>query len=528
MIYAFGDFELDTDRVELRCAGVLIDVEPKVYDLLLLLAQNPGKIITRDEMIETLWQNRIVSDAAVASCLKSARKALDDQRSDNHFIKTIRGRGVRFLAKVRVVPDSSAPNLKSVLSLSQTEAAVENHEAEVLNQPSIAVLPFGALGDLTISRGVAEAMPHDLILELSRLRWLFVIARGSSFKYRSGVEDICEVGSRLHVSYLLTGYVESFNSDLTVLTELSDCHTGRVIWADRHRLKLDQIHEMRQTLTSEIISVLEIQISAYEANRARLKSPDNLDAWASYHLGLKHMYRFTAEDNERAAAYFKKAASCEPNFARAHAGLSFTHFQNAFVKYKDNPEFEIEQARRFAEISVDLDEFDPFANFNLGRSFWLEGRLEEGQTWLNRAVQFNPNYAQGVYCNGITATLMGNAESGQLFVDKAMRLSPLDPLYYAMSATRALTHMLRGDTEAAVNWAEIGMNSPGAHIHIKIIALIAYALHGREDDARALATLINKSGNLVTASDFLRAFPFRQSNDRSLILKILNKYGFKD
>jgi tetratricopeptide (TPR) repeat protein len=156
------------------------------------------------------------------------------------------------------------------------------------------------------------------------------------------------------------------------------------------------------------------------------------------------------------------ASALDPGFARAHAGLSFVHFQTAFMHYTHDLAGALGEARRFAERGLELDPLDPFVNFTMGRSYWLEGDLDTSLGWLERSTSLSPNYAQGIYARAWTAALAGRALEARQHVDLAMRLSPLDPLYYAMQATRAFTHMVQGEEAEAAHWAERAARSPGA------------------------------------------------------------------
>src|SRR4029077_8729266 len=139
------------------------------------------------------------------------------------------------------------------------------------------------------------------------------------------------------------------------------------------------------------LTALEIQIPIHEANLARIGAPENLDAWSNYHLGVQHMYRFNRVDNAAATARFHKAIALDPYFARAHAGLSFIHFQTAFMGYTDDIAGENGRARRSAERAVELDPVDPFVNFTMGRTYWLEGDLESSLGWLERSTTISPH-----------------------------------------------------------------------------------------------------------------------------------------
>jgi len=517
MIYRFGHFELDTAKAELRSGGTVCSIERQVFGVLTLLVENRERLVSRDEIIEKVWDGRIVSDGAVASRIKSARKILGDDGKAQRFIKTIHRQGFRFVADAKVA---------------QAEVADRGGEpptgrsAEQTWRPSIAVLPFRSIGDAGSCSAIADALPHDLITELARLRWLFVTARGSSFRFRGSNVDVGEIARLLDVRYCLFGTVEISGERLCVRVELVDTRDGGVVWAERFAGLLDDVHQIREIMRSQILSALDIQIPLHEAALARLTVTENLDAWSAYHLGLQHMYRFNRKDNGAAAALFQQAIKQDPSFARAHAGLSFVHFQTGFMHYSDDIAGEVALARRFAVRGLELDPIDPFVNFAMGRTFWLEGDLESSGVWLERATSISPHYAQGIYARAWTEALAGQGLEGRRHVDLAMRLSPLDPLYYAMLATRAFTHMMmREDAEAAA-WAERAARSPGAHVLIALIAVVAHALGGDEVRAASWAANVRLRNPALTSSDFFRAFPMKSEATRARVSHALARFGF--
>ncbi len=512
MIYRFGAFELDLARAELRAGGEPRPLEPQVFALLALLVENRERLVSRDELIEKVWDGRIVTDAAIASRVKSARQALGDDGQAQQFIRTVHRKGFRFVAEVKAARDDAAP---------AADAA-----PLVPARPSIAVLPFRMLGDPGRHAAIADALPHDLILELSRLRWLFVTARGSSFRFRDADADMQEIGRLLGVRYCLPGSVELSGNTLTVTVELVDTRDASVVWADRHSGALDDVHRMREEIRARILAALELQIPLHEAHLARLTVTGNLDAWSAFHLGLQHMYRFNRVDNSAATALFQRAVTLDQGFARAHAGLSFVHFQTAFMRHTDDLAGEIVEARRCAERAVELDPLDPFVNFTMGRTYWLEGDLERGLGWLERATSISPNYAQGIYARGWTETLAGRGLAGREHVDLAMRLSPLDPLYYAMLGTRAFTHLVLGEDAEAARWAERAARSPGAHVLIAMIASVAHTLAGGNAQAGEWASNVRARNPGLTGADFFRAFPIKPQATRTRVAEALARRGF--
>lgn len=524
MVYHFGPFELDPAKVELRSRNRVCPLEPQVFSLLAFLVEHRDRLVSRDEIFEKVWDGRIVSDSALSSRVKSARKVLGDDGKTQRYIKTIHGKGFRFVADVRVVrePDVSLPAPAAPTDAEQAAGMA----VDTALRPSIAVLPFQMLGEPGSYATIAEGLPAELIAELARLRWLFVIARGSSFRLRNSDMDAREIGRLLNVRYCLSGAVEVIGTRLAVTTELADTRGGDVVWAERYTGFIDDIHAVRTEIRAKILSSLEIQIPLHEAAGARLTVTENLDAWSAYHLGLQHLYRFNRMDNIKAAELFDRAVQRDPDFARAHAGLSFVHFQAAFMRQSDDIDAEIRLARRCAQRGVDIDPLDPFVNFTMGRSFWLDADLDQALAWLERAISLSPNYAQGIYAKAWTETMAGEGTEGRSHVDLAMRLSPLDPLYYAMLGTRGFTHMAQGEDEEAAKWTDRAARSPGAHVLIAMIASIAQTLAGNDVLAATWADNVRDRNPLLTREDFFRSFPVRAESMRDRIAAALKARGF--
>jgi TolB-like protein len=435
------------------------------------------------------------------------------------MIRTVHKLGFRFVAEVETEP-APGPARGAVRELPSEPAA---RPAEQRAQPSIAVLPFALLGDGGPYAAIADALPHDLIAELSRLRWLFVIARGSSFRFRGAEATLERVRAALHVRYCLSGAVEIQGGALVVTVELAHTHDGGVVWSERFQTELEAVHELRHRIAQAITGALELQIPLHEARRARLNAPESLDAWATYHLGLQEMYRFSKDGNARAAALFEQAIAREAGFARAHAGLSFTHFENAFLSFSDDAAQAAALAQRHAEASLEHDPLDPFCNLVMGRVFWLRGELEASLPWLDRAVALNPNYAQGKYSRAWAETLLGQGAEGQAHVDAALALSPLDPLAYGMLGVRAFSHLVLDEAAQAALWAERAARAPGAHALIEMIAAVAHVLNGDEARAKAWSDSARRRSPGLAAVGFFRAFPFRDPGTRQRIARALRR-----
>jgi TolB-like protein/tetratricopeptide (TPR) repeat protein len=516
MIYRFGTFRLDPDRFELFRDWQSVAMEPQVFQFLLHLIRHRDRMVSKDEIVAAVWNGRAISDASISSRVRLARGALGDDGARQAFIRTVHGRGFRFVAPVTEEDTVPAPVAPMVPSMAAAPAQ---------GRPSIAVLPLQAIG-LPDGRAVlADAISHDVIQALSRLRWLTVIARGSSFRFRGTDPDLPQIGTALSVRYILFGLVEAHGGRLSATLELADSQSGAVIWADRLTVPDVAVEELRQRIVAGVIGAMDMYIPLNEAMAAAFGNTEDLDAWSSYHLGLHHMYRFTATNNARATALFEQAVRLDPRFARAHAGLSFTRFQDCFMRYGGEPREAALAARRHAERGLELDPLDPFANFTMGRSFWLTGEPEAAANWLERATRLNPNYAQGFYAQAFTAMLIGDHAGVERGVHAAVRLSPLDPMLYGMLGTRAHALIHAGRYAEAAEWGDRAATAPGAHFLIAMIALVANSLAGREDEARRWLADVRHRRPDASGQHFFAAFPFRDAAARKLIRLELEKYG---
>ena len=509
MRYRVGEHVLDLRKFELRKNGCLVPVEPQVLSLLFLLVENRDRLVTKDELVATIWGGRAISDSAISSRIKSARQVLGDDGDTQRLIRTIHGKGFRFVEEV---------------SAGAAEINGTHPFASGDSKPSIAVLPF-TCDDPRLSI-ISDGVPHDLIVGLSRLRSLTVIARGSSFRFRGWSGDMTQVGAILGVAYCLTGTVHAAGSRVAVTVELVDTTTSTAIWGDLYEGDLDKLHEVRENILANVICTLDLQISHHEAERARSRSPDDLSAWSSYHLGLQHVFRFNRADNAQGLQHFEQARARDPGFSQAHAGVSFARFQNAFMQYSDDIDVEIAEARRAAEPAVGLDEQDPTANLMMGRALWLEDELESSVPWLERSIALCPNYAQAIYSRAFTHLLMCEAKSGHDKAGAAIRRSPIDPLHYAMLSCYGFNQAILGGVSEGAIAVDRAAREPRAHVMIAAMAAICHEWDGNKPAARYWAKEIRARDPKLTAKVFLTSFPFRGEAMRKRVTDALGTLGF--
>jgi TolB-like protein/DNA-binding CsgD family transcriptional regulator len=371
---------------------------------------------------------------------------------------------------------------------------------------SVAVVPFTGTQS---GRGEAvDGLVRDIITRLAKLRSVRVMASGSVFALaRRGIVD-AEAGRLLNVDYLATGSVRRQGTRASVAVELTEMRTGRIVWADSFDYKPADTFLAMDEIGNRIVASVAAEMEAAERNRAMLKHPDSLDAWESFHRGLYHAYRFTAPDNEQAQALFRRAVTLDPTFARAHAGLSFTHFQNAFLLHPDQRDREIGQAFETAGQSLVADERDPSAHWAMGRALWLRGDDDQSVAELETSVELSPNFALGHYALAFVNCQSGNARSAVGSSDHSRYLSPFDPLLFAMLGARAMALFRLGAHEEAAEWAVRAATRPNAHVHVLGIAAFSLGAIGRLDEARSFAALIRQAVPGYSVETFFMAFRF--------------------
>lgn len=373
---------------------------------------------------------------------------------------------------------------------------------------SVAVMPFLDGTSEQTERRVAEGLTEDIITRLAKLRVLFVIARGTVYALRERGLGQSEAARLLNVDYVATGTVRRADHRISVVVELAEPRTGRIVWTDDLDGEAGDTFSVLDAIVDRIVAAIAENIESEECSRAILKPPASLDAWESYHRGLWHMYKFNGPDNRRAEHFFRAAVVLDPTFARAYAGLSFTHFQNAFLGLTPDHDPQVDLAFAAAAESIGADDQDPAAHWAMGRALWLRGVQDESLAELERSVDLSPNFALGHYTLGFVHSQAGDPRAAIEATDTSRALSPFDPLQFAMLASRALAHARLGEVEEAADWAVKATRRPNAHVHILAIATQCLALANRRDEARAFVARIRERSPNYTVQDFMRSFRF--------------------
>ena len=396
-----------------------------------------------------------------------------------------------------------------VPSVESTAREAEQSAPATPRRASICIMPFADRTPAGPERcALTDGLTEDLITRLAKLRALFVIARGSVFALRERNIPPQEAGRLLKVDYVVSGSLQQDGGRIVVTVELADAKASTIVWVDEFRCTPDDAWRVPDDISNRIVASIAEEVEAVERNRAMLKAPNSLDAWEAYHRGLWHMYRFSSDDNGRAAHFFGMALRQDPTFSRAHAGLSFTHFQNAFLHRPDERQQEIDRAFETAGNALIADDRDPAAHWAIGRALWLRGTQDEAVRELEEALRLSPNFALGHYTLAFVHSQSGDPRAAIASADYSRQLSPFDPLMFGMLCSRALGHLRLGQYQDAADWAVKGAARPNAHVHILAIAASCLAAASRIDEARDVVTSLRRNAPAYRIADFLAAFRF--------------------
>jgi len=522
MNYRFGTLLLDTARFSLFDGEDRVEVEPQVLRLLIYLIENRERVVGRDELIDMLFGQRVVTDNALSVRIRAARRALGDAGNDQTVIETVQGRGYRFVAKVEAT-SSRTPALARAAADGSPEAPRPSLTSQLSAQPSIAILPFESLAGGQERQTLARGLAHDIITRVAYCRTMFVIARGSSFQFPSGQHDVVHVGQTLGARYVCQGAVQVSGSRVRISVGLADTRTREELWAEQYDKDLAGILDLQQEIADTIAASLELEVQRNEMRSAALLPETNLDSWSAFHRGLEHMYRFRISECDAAEKCFRTSIDLEPRLARPYAGLSFVNYERAYLNLDDNRRNWLSRAHQQARQAVDTDPLDPMGHWALSRALCLSGDLEAARRAVIEATELSPSYASAQYYLGWISMQLGERELCEERIDLASRLSPKDPLIYGMLGVSAMNLALMGRGEEAVERARAALVHPSVHYQARAMAVAIYSVAGRADLAADQFKAVRAVDPKYSADDFFSAYAFQQAEDIDQI-----KRGFKE
>ena len=473
MPYLFEDFALDGDRRELRRGDDLISVEPQVFDLLQSLVRNRDRVVSKDDLVDAVWQGRIVSDATLASRVNALRSALRDSGEEQRLVRTILRRGFRFVGAVREEGHAGA-------------AARPAPCPELPDRPSIAVLPFANMSGDAEQDYFADGMVEDIITGLARIRWLFVIARNSSFTYKGRAVDVKQVGRELGVRYVLEGSVRKVGGRVRITGQLIDAEDGSHLWAERYDRELTDVFALQDEITISVVAAIEPNLRRAEIERVRRRRPDSLDAYDLFLRALPDVYTFMPQGAAKGLPLLDQALAIEPSYALAHGFAAWAH-QTLFIRGGMRAEHR-EKASRHAHAAIEHGSGDAMALALAGFTIGLvehDRRLADEA--FSQALALSASCAF-VYTFGcVPVAYGGDAARAIDWCEQALRLNPLDAMNCVPQGMIGFGNFLAGRDEQAIAAGRraVEMNPGFSILHGWLAAPLARL--GRIEEAKASA-----------------------------------------
>jgi TolB-like protein/tetratricopeptide (TPR) repeat protein len=483
MTWLFGDYQLDPARRELTLAGTVIATTPKVFDLLVHLLQHRERVVSRDELLAAVWDGRIVSESTLASHINAARNVVGDSGKQQRLIRTMSRKGFRFVGEV-----SEAGVVSEVDTEPSTDPGIDTATPDraaattsmLPARPSLAVLPFINLGADPQQDYFADGVVEDIIAALCRLRWLFVIARNSSFAYKGHARDVRDVGRELGVRYVLEGSVRKSADRVRLTGQLIDAATGEHLWSDRFEGVLVDIFELQDQLTESVVGAIATQLERAEIRRAKLKPTDSLDAYDCYLRGMASFHQGTRQAIDEALPFFHRAIALDPEYASAYGMAAWCHCWRKVNRWMDDPPRENIIAAQLARRAVELGKNDAIALTRGAHALGhFGGSIDHCNDLIDRALALDPNLAAAWLFSGFLRIWRGETDAAIERFEHAMRLNPLDPEMYRMQAGMALAHLLAGRHDEASAWAGKAYGEMPTFVMVVGIIAASHALAGK-------------------------------------------------
>jgi TolB-like protein len=511
---SFGQYRFDSRGGLLTSGAKEVRLTPKALALLSFLAERPGEIITKGELFAAIWPKTQVSDAALVTCIQELRKALRDNARRPRYIETLHRRGYRFIGKIAAAQPPAATN--------GAPAALP-----LPDRPSIAVLPFDNMSDDPDQEYFADGISEDLITGLARIRWLFVIARNSTFVYKGRATDVKQVARELGVRYVLEGSVRRAGKQLRISAQLIDALTGGHHWAERYDRQLGDIFAVQDEITRSVAGAVEPYLLSAEGVRTLARSSDDLGAWELVARAQTRVWRLTRADYEAALEALKRAVETYPDYAPAQGLLGFRLVFGVHMGWIE-PLESLASGRQHALRAIALDDHEPWGHIGLGYWAMMERRTEESIAAFRRAVKLNPNSAAAhSYLSHIFA-FAGQDREAIEHAEEAIRLSPLDPEMAFTLGGIAVAHYSVGRFAEAVRYTTEALRLRPGFQGAQRLRSASLAQAGQIDEARSFFTTVQSQQPQISVAWIKVAVPYQTPDLMERYLEGLRKAGLKD
>jgi TolB-like protein len=504
----------------LRRGTRVVPVEPQVFDLLEYLIRNRERVVSKDDLIEAVWNGRTISDSTLSSRITTARQAIADRGKEQRLIRTVARKGFRFVGDVGEGSGSSTET-------ADTKAV---RAPRFSGKPTIAVLPFA-----NISRGASEqqefvdGLVEDITTELSQFCWLLVMARRLGSTFECWAVDIKQPRRGFGVHYLLKGSVRRAADRVRVTASLIDTTTGTHLWAQRFDARHDDIFSLQDQITTNVVGAIGTKLEQIEIERVRRTASEGLGSVHYYLRGMGNVYQWSRDGINDALSQFHKAIHLDPGFASAYGMAAYCYVQRKSYGWIADRAKETTECARLAYRAAELAQGDAAALAKAAHAIAYVARdIDSGALFIERALKLNSSLAVAWYVSGWIRLFRGAPEMAIEHLTHAIRLSPFDPLAFKMHAALAYAHFFAGryDDASAITASAL-LTRPNYLTAVRAGAA-SHALAGRLDKARNLMTHMRKRDPALRISKLMDLVPLRRSQDFARWAGGLHKAGLPD
>jgi TolB-like protein/Flp pilus assembly protein TadD len=474
MIHRFAGYTIDRGAFEIRHGDERIPTEPRVLELLLYLIDRHDRIVTKDELLEAIWQGRCVSESALSSCVKAARKLVGDDGAAQRCIRTIPRRGFRFVAEV--VSSASTPAVRDL-------APQRGHEA------SVAVLAFADMSPDKSQTHFCDGMAEEIINALTRIEGLRVAARTSSFAFRETHADVREIGARLGVAAVVEGSVRCADDRLRVVAQLIDTSSGFHRWSERWDRPLSDVFTVQDEIALRVAEAMKLHLTSADRASIASRRAQEMSAYDLYLRGLAYRRQFGHRSLRFAMGMFDRALAIDPGYAPAWAGLSTCHA--LLYTYAHATDEHLRAATDAGARALQEDPRSAEAHVAVGTAAALRGDFGSAEAAYTRAHELDPRLFDAWYSHGRCCAARGLNDRAVQLYETAARVRPED--YEALLMATQVYDSL-GRAEHAEDAAR------------RSLAAAERALALNPDDVRALALcsiLLARAGRVQEAHDWV-------------------------
>jgi len=515
----FDEFTMDIDTAELRRGNNVIQLEPQVFDLIRYLAENAGRVVSRDDIIQGVWGGRIVSDGSISTRINAARKALGDDGKSQRLIKTVQRRGFRFMPETHVHGSDETDQ-----SSHRPRDGIADEKLLLPDRPSIVILPFQNLSDDPQQGYLADGLRIDIQNALVKVSGVFLIAAGSA----NAVGDLSpqDAAREMGVRYVLEGSVRRVGEQVRISTQLTDCQSGHILWSDQYDRIAKDTFQLLDEITAKVLTAINVKLVVGEPARVWHKTLSDLKSLENFYRGINEFFKMNGEALSHARHYFEKVTEVHPELSIGPTWVALTHWYDFQRGWSDNPDEAMKSARFWAERASAMEDADGQAHTVLSHVYLLERRFDDALTAGRGAIANRPNctHANGFYANVLH--FCGEQDEALHHIKLAIRYSPVHPPLFKNILAAACRGV--GNLNDAIAAAEDASGRNANDLISRMLLASVYVKMKKLDLATNQANEIDLIDPAFSLAEFAKRQPYKNDDFLNSLLSELKTAGLPD